>query len=64
MEEEYILTQDNDAHWYVIPADREDDWVDFLDIDPDDEAAWDVPDWAEQIGGSPSLVKFSGYRID
>lgn len=64
MYEDYILTQDNDCHWYVIPYEKEEEWGDFLELDPDDEDSWDVPDWAEQVGGSPSLVKFSEYRID
>jgi hypothetical protein len=62
--EEFILSQDEDCHWYVIPADREEDWSIFRDLDPDDEKSWDVPAWAKPVGGSPSLVKFSNFRID
>ena len=64
MSEENYLTQDNDGHWYVIPKDRETDWNDFLNLDPDDEESWEPPKWADQIGGSPSLVIFQSYRID
>ena len=61
--ESYFLSQDNDSHWYVIPSEKEEDWNDFLDIDEDDEASWDIPDWADAIGGSPSLVRFPNYRV-
>lgn len=64
MYDEYILTRDNDAHWYVIPYEMEEEWGVFLELDPDDEDSWNVPEWAEQVGGSASLVKFSDYRID
>lgn len=58
---EYILVTDNDSHWYVIPYEREEDWNYFLELDPDDEASWDVPSWADAVGGSPSNVVFKDY---
>jgi hypothetical protein len=64
MEKEYILVQDNDSHWYVIPDQMELDWNKFCEISEDDERSWDVPNWAERVGGSPSLVKFTNYRIE
>jgi len=64
MEDEgFYLTQDNDAHWYVVPSDKESEWADWLELDPDDEDSWETPDWAEQVGGSPTLVKFTSYYI-
>lgn len=61
MEKEYILVRDNDCHWYVIPEQMELDfskWVDSEESEDDD-----VPVYAEIVGGSPSRVKFTKYRI-
>ena len=63
-DEGYTLAVDNDSHWYVIPVDKSDEWNDFVNLDPDDEESWDVPEWAEAIGGHPSLVTFTKYRIN
>ena len=49
----HILVQDDSCHWYVIPAEKEGEWnrLDFEDGEP-------VPEWAEAVGGAPSLVRF------
>jgi hypothetical protein len=62
-EEGYTLHQDNDSHWYVIPADKVPEWEEFLELDPDDPESWDAPEWAEAVGGSPSLVIFNSYQV-
>ena len=62
--ERFCLACDNDAHWYVIPMDRRAEWNDWLDIDADDERAWQVPAFARAIGGSPTRVTFEQYLID
>lgn len=49
----YILIQDNDCHWYVIPYEREEEWYDWTDSESDD-----VPDWAYRIGGAYTLIQF------
>lgn len=73
--EKWMLVQDDDGHWYVIPRDREADWDAWMaapepDLDlPEDQidyTAWNAPDWAEAVGGAPSLVTFlpdGSYRI-
>lgn len=61
---EYILVQDNDCHWYVIPDNKSDDWFNWCEIDVCDERAWEPPKYAKQIGGCPKLVKFKQYRIE
>lgn len=60
----FRLAQDNDSHWYVIPVDKEKEWSAWCDIDPDDERAWDAPEFARQVGGSYSLVSFSDPVIE
>ena len=62
MEKEYILIQDRDCHWYVVPEQMELDFNAWADREEDDDE--DVPSYAERVNGSPSLVKFTKYRID
>lgn len=59
----YMLQQDNDCHWYVIPTDKEVDWNEWLEIPDDDERSWDVPEYAKDVGGSYTLVTFSEPEI-
>jgi hypothetical protein len=61
---EYILVQDNCSHWYVIPDDKLRAWFQWTELDSEDEASWDVPYYAKEVGGCPALVKFKEYRID
>lgn len=60
---EYILTQDNDCHWHVIPLERENHFNKWLELDSGNEESWNVPGYAVRVGGCPSLVKFQMYRI-
>lgn len=60
----FFLSQDGDGHWFIVPEEKEIEWHDWLDLDPDDEEAWIAPDWAIEVGGSYTMVKFSEYRID
>lgn len=61
-EQRFVLVQDNDAHWYVIPADKWPAWDGFCgsphygDDDP--------PEWAKPVGGHPRLVTFTDPRMD
>ena len=56
----FILVEDDHGHHYVIPADKEKEFYNVI---------WQriykgLPDWADQVGGSPTLVKFKEYKID
>jgi len=59
---DYILIQDNDCHWYVIPVDKKNEW--FKWEESDDYELGVIPDWAKEVNGSPTLVKFKEYRIE
>lgn len=50
----YRLVRDGDCHWYVIPADKMEEW----DAWCYDENSWDPPEWADALGGSPSMLTF------
>lgn len=62
-QERHILTMDNDGHWYVIPVAKQREWSKWLDIPSDDERAWDAPDFAKPVGGSPIRVTFCDPEI-
>lgn len=64
MAERFILSQDNDCHWYVVPVSKQDEWEAWLEIPEDDERAWNVPDFAQPVGGSPRLVTFSDPKVE
>jgi len=72
----YVIVKDDDCHAYVIPRDKKADWEAWLDTPPPnldlpedqiDYTAWNVPEYAEAVGGHPSLVTFNldgTYTID
>jgi hypothetical protein len=76
MSKQYILDTDDDSHWFVIPADKEQEWSDWLDAMSSYERKWfqglvgendsqpPQPEWAEAVGGAPSRVKFKEYKIE
>jgi hypothetical protein len=64
MSERFYLTQDNDGHWYVVPVAMRDRWNAWLQLDEDDERAWNVPEWALRTYGAPSLVTFEAPNIE
>jgi len=55
---EYLLTQDGDCHWFVIPADRQVEW-DQLTTNEE----FEIPEWAEEVCGGPGRVTFPFYHI-
>lgn len=64
MEKTYVLTQDNDGHWYVVPYENLCEFNNWLELDPDDPDSWEAPSVCERVGGSPILVRFRNYTID
>ena len=60
---QYFLSQDQSSHWYVVPISRKDEWNDWVDLDEDDEAGWEVPEYAISAG-NPSSVIFTGFEIN
>lgn len=59
----FFLAQDNDTHWYIVPCAKEEEWLHWCDLDPNNEEAWDAPDFAKPVGGAPCLVTFSDPEI-
>lgn len=52
----YKIRDDDDGHWYLVPVQREDDFMDAEEPDT-------VPD-VIPINGPVSLVTFENPRID
>lgn len=71
-QQEFTLIGDDDGHWYVCPADRREEAEAFFEKsraywEPGSKHEGEAPEeteWLEQIGGSPSLVRFTGYWIE
>ena len=61
--EEYFLDQDQSSHWYLVPCNKEQDWNEWVDLDEDDERAWEAPDYAIELGGGPQLIVIEKYRF-
>lgn len=59
----HYLTRDNDAHWYVVPVERSEEWEDWLALDSGDQRSWEAPKWAKRVD-SPSVVSFAGWTED
>ena len=56
-EHPFVLSQDWDCHWFVVPRVRLDEWRAWNEA----ENPYAVPpDYAIAVGGAPSLVTF--YR--
>lgn len=63
-EERYFLAQDQSCHWYVVPVSKKDEWTKWSNIDEDDPAIDNAPDYAEMVGGSYQLVTFTNPKIE
>ena len=54
----YFIDRDGDGHWFLIPADKRWKRNQFLNLDPQDEAAWEVPEWAKYLNSGPASIIF------
>jgi hypothetical protein len=59
----FFLDQDSDCHWYLVPADKRQEWDAWTELDSDDEAAWSAPKWAIPLGTHPSTITFENVRL-
>lgn len=53
----YCFVQDDSSHWYIIPADKRDDFEEWAY-----EEGGNVPEWAYEVGGWISLITFENWR--
>lgn len=59
----YFLSRDNDAHWYVIPVAKQQEWDEWRGIPEDDSRSWEPPEFAMPINGSLTLVTFTDPQV-
>lgn len=66
----FCLTKDDDGHWYIIPDGKESEWEKYVAAVslywwnlPEGEECPEQPEWAINVGGSYSNVKFPSYEI-
>lgn len=52
----YFLDCDDDAHYYLVPENKRDEWNAWRAIPSDDERSWDVPDFARRINNWTSIT--------
>lgn len=70
----YQLTCDDDGHWYVIPANLETEFVEYLRSvyayyrnmpdDVIDAPEPPMPEWVTPVGGFPGMVKFRVWWLE
>ena len=60
----YFLDADQCGHWFIIPAEKRDEWNEFINIDEDDPLGWEMPEWVIHLNGSPTRVTFENFIID
>jgi hypothetical protein len=49
----YILCQDDDCHWYLIPADKKEEWNEWLDVVQEGDS---LPKYAQAVDGPHRLT--------
>ena len=60
----YFLDADQCGHWFIIPAEKRDEWNEFINIDEDDPLGWEMPEWVIYLNGCPARVTFENFIID
>ena len=58
----YYITTDQDSHYYVVPLEKKDEWEAWCNLDPEQEDAWDPPNFAYAIGGCPTQIVFENWK--
>jgi hypothetical protein len=59
----YVLSEDYNNDWYLIPLEHLEAWVAWCKLPADDATSWQAPQWAHPIQGSPSDVTFENPSI-
>lgn len=54
----YFLGQDQSSHWYLVPANRREEFERWAAIDEEDSRGWLAPDYVTEIGCHISLLEF------
>lgn len=60
--ERFFEGSDDGGHHYIVPVAKAREWSDWIDLPEDDEAGWEVPEWAKRIDGG--LLTFTDPKIE
>ena len=56
-----IVTCNESGDYYVIPLDKRDEWIDYIEMGVYEDNA-KPPTWAIYVGGFPEDVKFKEFE--
>lgn len=62
MKNKYFFDQDHDCHWYLVQANKREEWSKWLGLDPEDENSWEAPNFAEPLGTHVSFFTFENVE--
>lgn len=62
-EKRYFLDRDSSGHWYLVDVAHRSEWETWTNLDEDDPASWDAPEYAERLPGAPCRVEFGSPKI-
>lgn len=62
MSERKRIVPDESGHWYLIPADKNEAWDEFLNSE--DALDGVEPEWAERLNMHQSNYSFTDWRED
>lgn len=57
-----MIVDDGTGDYFVIPVDKHDNWVKYLDDIWEDNPP-QQPEWAHYFGGFPSMISFTDWKI-
>ena len=59
---QYFLDRDNSAHWYLVEADRRDEWNRWRDLDEDNPTGWIAPPFSARLNTHLSRIVFENPK--
>lgn len=65
--QKYILDCDDDAHWYVFPAEKREEFEKWVEIqygeDYENPLYGTQPEWVKSVGGHPNSFTFENPEL-
>lgn len=56
----YCLASDDDGHWYVIPAEKRDEWENWVQMP--ESTDYEAPSYAIPVDGHPTWITFERWK--
>lgn len=61
-QQRWTLVKDNSCHRYYIPFDKIKEWYEWTEMDEDNPASWEEPEYAHSVDGG--YLTFTDPRIE